>query len=1285
MTTSSRNRSVTEKSSSIQKTASKIISLTLVCLSAVLWLGACSDGSLPPKEGAELCLNEFCEAVKAEDWTKATGTIDLATADPLLLTVWNCEAFTKAEELLSKGNNVKKALDVLAGVPEISEEFLAMRESLATLPAASRKKLTDQLPKICRSLREVDAFQLKGIALRVSGKGREFLEVTPDLVRMKFFAMREPMEAVFRRNGKEWRFSSLDSMLKAGREEPSEVELVYAKTTAKKKYDAGSPEQALADCWAAESKLDIDEVETFLADDYVKSDFDMDQWTKDEYIKQGQRLKGDSVYEFYRTEIEHADDGTDWTAFSEYLKSLAGNEVEEFVMEQYRKRNRSEGRMMLQTMSVVPDSRKVEGDDAELDVVFYDALLGRAKKHVELVRKDGKWLIKKEVTTLMPPATDEEKKSMGRTLRLMGVAFDDEDENRFAGIYDNIDKAPLTRKGVKEKEYRALWEILKTEDRFVSYDAARFLYDQDNLLPEEVKQLKFNEDSHLDQLAARLRDFYFVNDPKAVFPEAEQAEQAEKWGTLSRVIVGKAVLGRFVWGRYQKHKASYLDQVLASWLEKAKVTDDNADLIINLWSSYPPDPRIYDRMKMIDTLAKNGAPEWVTSFLRGWTSIQLAWEARGNGTASTVTDDGWNKFRLYLNDADRYLDRSIKLNPDNYFAFCEKITTAMGHGTAAQELENFKKGIAIAPEDGSHLGYLLNALMPRWGGSRREMKQILLEGMKLDENKSRVPLVSFNDINLDMFNKEFVPLTFRSFYMDPVVQDCGERLFAQALKRSKDAYYQNVIRFEQALFYLNSLRYEDALKAFDKITFKGKELDKFLYDNSVLKFQTNYPVVPIYEDPKAAFELRRSAVATSLRRIELNFVTEKIPPAVARRQLLALAETDEAKSDPSIRNSLIDLAAAWGEPEQAGANYKTAQNHSGPAWECACFIANADRIRFFFDHDYDVGAVPHFFLRARYHAGDTLDASNRSELEQIRRMITAEAKKHWKYVAGDTDPERTIEVEYDSPRIDYSMVFNAAKSSNKNLLVIEYESIHEFIFNLNGDTLTIESFQYAPLPSAVTVNGKPWTNLSKPFRLPFKPDLSHGFSMLFRGVSKWSSQAFCDGDKRAELLICPAYEFDRAKMAFAVLFGSNALPPAPQPQKPAQQVIGGLNPKRVNSVPFDPETMNGESAGKRKKSIVFEGKIDGAGLFTFSGKNVTYKHSRFDYPDYIRINGVTWDNLNVPFKLDFTPDYSKTKVVEMDGRSEIRVNYTQDKLELYINDSEASRDEYRVSVYFEDN
>ena len=120
--------------------------------------------------------------------------------------------------------------------------------------------------------------------------------------------------------------------------------------------------------------------------------------------------------------------------------------------------------MMLQTMSVVPDSRKVEGDSAFLDVTVCDPALGRTQIHFELVRKDGKWLVRKEVQTLLPPATDAEKKSMSGALRLMGVKFEDETENRFAGIYKNIDKAPLTVKAIREKNRKALWELLKKED-----------------------------------------------------------------------------------------------------------------------------------------------------------------------------------------------------------------------------------------------------------------------------------------------------------------------------------------------------------------------------------------------------------------------------------------------------------------------------------------------------------------------------------------------------------------------------------------------------------------------------------------------------------------------------------------------------------------------------------------------------------------------------------------------------------------------------------------------------
>ena len=528
--------SVRETASAIRKTASNFIGLLLICLSAVLPLCGCSESSAAdrsPEQVAESCLDDFCKAVKAEDWQKAIQSVDLATADPLLLNIWNFEGYQKAEKLLSGGEkNLKKALEIMSGFPDGGEEFAEIRENLASIPAATRKKLPGQLAKLCRTLYEVHSFMLKSDVLNLS-EDRKLLEATEDIVRIQLSIYHAPYEAVFRKNGKEWRLSSLQSVATMGRE-LSELEITYAKAMAKKKYDADSPEQTLVDFWRAKSNLDLEKAQSFLSDDYTGIETytnDSIPHTKADFIAVGRGLKSGSLYDYFAPMIEEAEKGVDRKALSEYLKSFAGKDTEKYFMEKYQRTSKSDAALSMQTMSVVPDSRKVEGDSASLDVTVCDQTLGRQQIHFDLVRKDGKWLIRKEVTTLLPPATAEEKKSMGKTLKLMGVVFDDEDENRFAGIYDDIDKAPLTRKGVKEKEYRALWEILKTEDRYVSYEVARFLYDQDDLFPEDVKQLKFNEDSRLDQLAAKLRDFYFVNDPNAVFPEADQAGQTEEWGT----------------------------------------------------------------------------------------------------------------------------------------------------------------------------------------------------------------------------------------------------------------------------------------------------------------------------------------------------------------------------------------------------------------------------------------------------------------------------------------------------------------------------------------------------------------------------------------------------------------------------------------------------------------------------------------------------------------------------------------------------------------------------------
>ena len=1274
----------------IRKNASKITGLLLICLSAVLPFCGCSESSAAdqtPEQAAEACLNEFCKAVKAEDWPEAIKSVDLATADPMLLSIWNLEGYQKAEKLLSVGEkNLKKALEIMSDFPDDGEEFAEIRENLSSIPAATRKKLAGQLEELCRSLFEVETFPLVFSILTLS-EDRKLLEATDDIVRLQLSVNQSPWEAVFRKNGKEWRLSSLQPLSVTERNELSDLELAYAKTMAKKKYDADSPEQTLVDFLRASGNLDFEKAQTFLSDDYtaVEANSTGKQNTKAAFVAMGRGLKSGSLHGFYAYEIDHAGKDIDREAVSTYLKSFAGKKTEKFFMETYQKKFKSDSTLALQTMSVVPDSRKVEGDSAFLDVTVCDPALGRTQIHFELVRKDGKWLVRKEVQTLLPPLTDAEKKSMAKSLNMMGVKF--EDENKFAGIYDDIDKAPFTANGEREKRRKALWELLKQEDPDVSYDAACMLYEQDYLFSDRVKQFKFNDVSHLDRLAARIRDFYFVNDPAADFPDAEKIVEAEKYGSLSRLIVGHAVLGRFVWTPYHKRKTSYLEVAMATWVDRAKITEDSALLFCDLWSDFPLSVSGYNLMEKVDNLAKNGAPEWLTEYLRGDVSIQLAWAARGSGYSSSVSSSGWTDFEKHLKNADRYLDHSIELNPQNYLAYLKKITTAMGHGTRAQEMSNFKKGIALVPDTTGHLSYLLQCLMPRWGGSIREMKQLLLEGMKQDEMKTNVAHASFNHISSFMFYDEGVPLTFRSFYMDPVVQDCGERLFAQALKRCPDdVYYQNVVRYEQALFYLNSVRYQDALEAFDKITFKGKELEKFLYDNSVQKYQSNYPLVPIFEDPLAAFELRRSAVAPILRRIELNFVKGEIEPAVARRQLLALADSEEAKADPSVRNSLINLAFIWGAPDEPAVNYKLNSNHSGPAWACACFNMPAERLNFFFDHGYDVNAEPHFFLLARYYAGYYV-ADKEKSLPR-RKAINAEAKKHWKYISGEgDDPEHEIAAFYNPPQFE-SLVDEASQPGNKKILVIEYESRHKFFFNLKGDSLTMESF-YGPFPTAVTVNGKPWSDPSKPFRIPFKPNYSNGFAMAVRNVTRWRSQAACDGKDRAELLIATDYEdYMPTKNTVILLFDPDPalvaqMKAAEDAKKAAENVAVGPAPtKSVNSVAFDPKTMS-EKPAAGQKTLVLAGTFDGAGTFTFVRNRITYRHSTFDPPEKVTVNGKAWEDLKKPFELDFIPDYDTMKVTEMIGRDFISMQTLDGRLELYINDTENSRDKYRVSVFFE--
>lgn len=96
--------------------------------------------------------------------------------------------------------------------------------------------------------------------------------------------------------------------------------------------------------------------------------------------------------------------------------------------------------------------------------------------------------------------------------------------------------------------------------------------------------------------------------------------------------------------------------------------------------------------------------------------------------------------------------------------------------------------------------------------------------------------------------------------------------------------------------------------------------------------------------------------------------------------------------------------------------------------------------------------------------------------------------------------------------------------------------------------------------------------------------------------------------------------------------------------------------------------------------IEFEGVIDGAGSFTFRENKIHYEHFTWQYPTQVKINGKPWTDLNRPFELVFTPDFASARAIDSFGRNTIALIPHQDRLVLFIDDTDDAASQYRISI-----
>jgi hypothetical protein len=127
--------------------------------------------------------------------------------------------------------------------------------------------------------------------------------------------------------------------------------------------------------------------------------------------------------------------------------------------------------------------------------------------------------------------------------------------------------------------------------------------------------------------------------------------------------------------------------------------------------------------KRVDTvLAKTPALKPLRLLVKGDFHIHFAWDARGNGFANTVTEEGWKKFGDRLAVARSALEEAWKLKPSAPEAATLMLMVEKGAGGDRAEMEKwFERAMKANPNNVEACELKMDWLDPKWHGSREEV------------------------------------------------------------------------------------------------------------------------------------------------------------------------------------------------------------------------------------------------------------------------------------------------------------------------------------------------------------------------------------------------------------------------------------------------------------------------------------------------------------------------------------------------------------------------------------
>ena len=215
-------------------------------------------------------------------------------------------------------------------------------------------------------------------------------------------------------------------------------------------------------------------------------------------------------------------------------------------------------------------------------------------------------------------------------------------------------------------------------------------------------------------------------------------------------------------------------------------------------------------------LSSKRLPPWIREMGLGLGELKIAWQARGTGVASTVSENGWREYRARQQSGAQHLLKADEINPHYPESSFQMMSIALDGDTEKPIEWWFRETVERQFDYYQAYDMQMKSLMPRWGGSHEELMEFGRQCYETGRFETNIPYLLIEALKRVIDDRGVEVLSDQTIY--EAADSCLEKYIEQFKSEGIEGDPRGrIVLSKQAV--LNSAfgKHEKAKKLYDEL------------------------------------------------------------------------------------------------------------------------------------------------------------------------------------------------------------------------------------------------------------------------------------------------------------------------------------------------------------------------------------------------------------------------------------------------------------------------------------